>query len=853
MFRRRVEYLFLALAAVIACVTVIFFYIQTLPSSLPINLSDERCGEIVNRAGALISSDEATCAKARLSVGDGMYSVGDYLISVFTSPEYLLMGRDDSVFAQDLANVLDGEASAEDVGDITSDLSSMTRMAVINKYARKQNRGYAVTGKIESGAGSVVSDINLTSTLSSDGYTIGIKQANGSFTTTGDEVRTDFFIDNNLSRGYLSYGDIDQASGSRDFSLSWNSAGALAGTHNVSILIRSSDGRGVTVDGGSVNIPESFKISNGSVANGSITAGSDSTWYMLDCNDSDCYVNFVDIGDDLEVSLYDVCGNLIGTNSHEGSEYETLRSRAQDVAGVEQKTGISDISNMFYVEVRRASTVSQPDGDVYYKMVQSREVAYYDGSYMAVTRESGSDKLKLLDLNRNSYEVAENEVSLLPLNGTLSSLKVRNSDNGQDLGIFPVFDIETHNYAFYMPESRNVTVNCDALEGYSASVAITASAGPVSAPASADSAATGAAAATPLAAGEIYQVPAGESAITVTVTSFDGTSSSYNVYLLNGNDSGTFSESTLVNFPDSYYSGLWLMHTLEPGYIFTAYNTGLDYQTVLTNECSEGRSLLQYSSFPDCIRENSKVYDSPDWMACKPEVVSYYLDPRNFLVPDRVFMFEKLSFDPDVQTPDGVKSIIKGSFMDTSAYDYATAIYNAGQTAGVSPYLLASRIIQEMGYSGQSALATGTVEGYEGFYNFYNIGSTATTDDGGAVVNGARYAQWGRDYEGQEITDEEAALMLPWNSIEKAITGGALWIASGYIDAGQDTLYFQKFDVKSDSTDLYSHQYAQNVMMAYSESLRYYNSYNDIGMIGQEFEFDIPVYNNMPEVYGYLP
>ena len=25
----------------------------------------------------------------------------------------------------------------------------------------------------------------------------------------------------------------------------------------------------------------------------------------------------------------------------------------------------------------------------------------------------------------------------------------------------PVFDIETHNYAFYMPESHNVTVNCD--------------------------------------------------------------------------------------------------------------------------------------------------------------------------------------------------------------------------------------------------------------------------------------------------------------------------------------------------------------------------------------------------------
>ena len=81
--------------------------------------------------------------------------------------------------------------------------------------------------------------------------------------------------------------------------------------------------------------------------------------------------------------------------------------------------------------------------------------------------------------------------------------------------------------------------------------------------------------------------------------------------------------------------------------------------------------------------------------------------------------------------------------MDTSAYDYATAIYNAGQTMPSITLSSCNRIIQEMGYSGQSALATGTVEGYEGYYNFYNIGSTATTDDGGAVVNGARYAQWG--------------------------------------------------------------------------------------------------------------
>ena len=112
---------------------------------------------------------------------------------------------------------------------------------------------------------------------------------------------------------------------------------------------------------------------------------------------------------------------------------------------------------------------------------------------------------------------------------------------------------------------------------------------------------------------------------------------------------------------------------------------------------------------------------------------------------------------------------------------------------------------------------------------------------------------WGKDPDGQEITDTEAALLLPWDSIDKAITGGALWIASGYIDKGQDTLYFQKFDVINDGSELYVHQYAQNIMMAYSESVRYYNSYKNIGMLDQGFEFMIPVYSNMPEEYGYLP
>ena len=158
-----------------------------------------------------------------------------------------------------------------------------------------------------------------------------------------------------------------------------------------------------------------------------------------------------------------------------------------------------------------------------------------------------------------------------------------------------------------------------------------------------------------------------------------------------------------------------------------------------------------------------------------------------------------------------------------------------------------------MGFNGESALSRGDLTGYEGYYNFYNIGAYATTEPGGAVINGAKYAQWGKDWEGKEITDTEASYLLPWTSVEKAIKGGAKWIASGYIDKGQNTLYFQKFDVLDDGTEKYNHQYAQNIMMAYSEGMRYYRSYASIGMTDAAFEFVIPVYNNMPDSYGSLP
>ena len=842
MFVRRPEYFAVAALSGLLAVAASAFVVMSLDTGISEldRKTAGKAGDIVLRAGALTSSSGEELKIAGSRVEEGLLSCGDYVISVMTSPEYLLTGVSDDKFASDLCNVVYGEFRQDEVNYILEDLKGHSRIEAIDRAVSSAGRDLGASGT-PSGKGSVISNVTLESTIDSpEQYTVGIREAAGSYTATGDEVRTDFFVDGSLYYGYLNFtGDTKSGSDYREFVLSWDTADCAPGRHEVYALLRSSDGRGTVISGGEITIPNKVSIYPGSVAEGLVPSGNSTAWYMIDCGDSDCYINFAGLTDDIRVSLYDLKGNLIGTNENPGIPYAMLRGRKQDTDSVVRETGISGVSNCFYVCVSRTGSGSDIEKDIDFTMIQSRECAYFDGSYMAVTGDAGSGKVKLTDRDRITYEVERKKAGIIPINGALSSCVINDSEPDRFLDIYPDFDFLTRDYAYYMKNSKSIAFRCTPLEGYSADVKITAhSEGGEYA----------------LEQGQLFDVPSGETVITCTVTGFDGTSESYSFYLLNGDDEGDFSENTLSKFPVSYYSGLWLIHSLKPEYIFTPYNTNLQFDTALAAEDSKARSLIQYSSYPAYVKPNSEVYDKPDWMLARTEVVSYFMDPRNFLTPEKIFAFEMLGFDPAVHTVEGVREIIRGSFMDGSPdYDYAQIIYEAGEYAGVSPYFLASRIIQEMGYRGESALSRGDLTGYEGYYNYYNIGAYATTEPGGAVINGAKYAQWGRDWEGQEITDTEASYLLPWTSVERAIKGGAVWIAAGYIEKGQNTLYFQKFDVLDDGTDKYDHQYAQNIMMAYSEGMRYYRSYDSIGMTDAGFEFIIPVYKNMPDSYGSLP
>ena len=90
----------------------------------------------------------------------------------------------------------------------------------------------------------------------------------------------------------------------------------------------------------------------------------------------------------------------------------------------------------------------------------------------------------------------------------------------------------------------------------------------------------------------------------------------------------------------------------------------------------------------------------------------------------------------------------------------------------------------------------------------------------------------------------------PWNTPEKAIIGGAKFIANSYISKGQYTSYLKKFNVNPNgSYAVYNHEYQANIMAPSSEALSSWKAYDKSGSMDLPFIFTIPVFDGMKESY----
>ena len=270
---------------------------------------------------------------------------------------------------------------------------------------------------------------------------------------------------------------------------------------------------------------------------------------------------------------------------------------------------------------------------------------------------------------------------------------------------------------------------------------------------------------------------------------------------------------------------------------FKVLYTGLDWNKAIKEESKHGRNLIganqkSYSGDWLCkeCEEDEKTYSGGNWVCVSSDAISYMMDPRNSLYYEDVFQFLELSYDSTVTYDKNIiKNILKNTFMDDGNLDtYITTIINRSKEKNVNPYYIAGKIIQEQGTKGGSTFKMKTTEKDKTvyYYNIFNINATGSTTS--AIVSNA--LNWAKQKE--------------WNTIEKCLIGGVDFIANGYISIGQDTMYFEKFDVIADS--YYSHQYAQDVMYAQNQGEKLRKILEKIDATEYAYTFVIPLYENMP-------
>ena len=269
-----------------------------------------------------------------------------------------------------------------------------------------------------------------------------------------------------------------------------------------------------------------------------------------------------------------------------------------------------------------------------------------------------------------------------------------------------------------------------------------------------------------------------------------------------------------------------------PNWNFEILYTDINWADAIANEYvghgSSPRNLvpannINYDRDWICNVCGEQTYDSGRWYCASEAAIAYMMDPRNSLNYSDIFQFMQLSYtDCNYER---IYAMVEGTFLQNSV----NVIIDSAQKYDVNAYYIVARLLQEQGKNGSTLTAGNGYNGqYEGYYNAFNIGANGNGKEN-VILNGLATAQ---SYE--------------WTSLDSSIIGGTEIIAKRYIARGQNTLYFQKFDVENSDGNLYWHQYMQNILAAQKEGQTLRNTFEDIDAINASYTFIIPVYKNMP-------
>ncbi|MEK4906644.1 SH3 domain-containing protein [Niallia sp. FSL M8-0099] len=212
-----------------------------------------------------------------------------------------------------------------------------------------------------------------------------------------------------------------------------------------------------------------------------------------------------------------------------------------------------------------------------------------------------------------------------------------------------------------------------------------------------------------------------------------------------------------------------------------------------------------------------KVNYSQSWVTASKEDTAYYLNPNNFINSDtQSLQFLKLSAKANVDDKEVDSKILAGKGILAGK---ASSFVTAANAYGINEIYLISHALLETG-NGTSTLANGVQVNGKTVYNMYGIGAY----DGSAISSGAQYAY-----------------NAGWFTPEAAIIGGAKFIAQGYVNAGQDTLYKMRWNPDAaEKTGNATHQYASDIGWATKQVGQIYNLYSLLS--SYTLNYEIPIY-----------
>ncbi len=186
------------------------------------------------------------------------------------------------------------------------------------------------------------------------------------------------------------------------------------------------------------------------------------------------------------------------------------------------------------------------------------------------------------------------------------------------------------------------------------------------------------------------------------------------------------------------------------------------------------------------VRYGSNVTDKTGkWVSATRDEISTFVNPANYNNKNNssYFQYMKLNLTANINVDEVNRRVLTNNTGKLAGT--AKAFKDAGYEFGVNEIYLIAHALHETGY-GRSELAKGVKVNGVTVYNFFGIAAY----DGSAVVSGSQYAY-----------------NKGWTTPEKAIRGGAEWIANNYIKRGQDTLYKMKWNPDAPAT----HQYATDI------------------------------------------